>query len=131
MQPMQPRVALKQLEETPDWASFRKKAESFIDLDIVSGTGVKELNDIPSHFLDIKLEAYKILFIVTDSIYFHSRQSLPGYQALISTGDGDCLFNLVSILLYGSEEYSHYLRLSSVIHAVHHFDHYLNMVCII
>lgn len=56
---MQPLVALKQLEETPDWVCLKQKAvdmESLVDLDIVSGTSVKKLDDIPSHFLDIKLE---------------------------------------------------------------------------
>ena len=56
---MQPPVALKQLTETPDWICLKQMAlnmESLIDLDIVSCTDVKEFDDIPSHFLDIKLE---------------------------------------------------------------------------
>ena len=56
---MEPLVALKWLEETPDWVSFKQKAldmESLVDLHIISGTSVKELDDIPSHFLDVKLE---------------------------------------------------------------------------
>ena len=57
MQPVEPLVALKQCEETPDWVYFKQKAldmESLIDLHIISGTSVKEL-DTPSHFMD-KLE---------------------------------------------------------------------------
>ena len=56
---MEPLVALKQLEDTEDWVCFKQKAldvESLVDLDIISNTSVKELDDIPSHFLDIKLE---------------------------------------------------------------------------
>ena len=51
----------------------------------------------------------------------------------MSTGDGDCLFNSVSILKYGSRGvgYSHHLHLASIVHAIHHFDHYLDMVCTI
>ena len=59
MQPVEPLVALKRLEETPDWVCFKQKAldmESLVDLHIISGTSVKELDDIPSHFLDVKLE---------------------------------------------------------------------------
>ena len=56
---MQPRDALKRLEETSDWVSLQRKAmevESLVDLDIVSGRDVKTLDNIPSYFLDIKLE---------------------------------------------------------------------------
>ena len=59
----------------------------------------------------------------------HAKDKIPsGFQALHATGDGNCLFNSASILLFGSEGYSVHLRLSTVIHAVDHFDHYLKMV---
>lgn len=56
---MQPCDALKRLEETSDWVSLQRKAmevESLVDFDSVSGRDVKTLDNIPSYFLDIKLE---------------------------------------------------------------------------
>ena len=64
----------------------------------------------------------------------HRRQDLTGnkipkgYQALMSSADGNCLFNSVSILLFGSEERAFQLRMASVLHAVEHFNHYVKMV---
>ena len=52
-----------------------------------------------------------------------------GFYALLSTADGNCFFNSISILLYGTEERSKYLRLAAVIHAVAHYEHYIKMVC--
>ena len=49
------------------------------------------------------------------------------FQALVSTGDGNCFFNSVSILI--NENLATSLRLASVLHAVGHFHHYLTMVC--
>lgn len=47
-----------------------------------------------------------------------------------STGDGNCLYNSVSILLFGEETKAELLRLSSVIHAIDHFGLYLKKVAI-
>ena len=47
---------------------------------------------------------------------------------LLYTGDGNCLFNSLSIILFGKEDMAVHLRLSSVLHAVNHFNHYLAMV---
>ena len=44
------------------------------------------------------------------------------------TGDGNCLFNGVSTLLYGSESFSLHLGLATTLHTVKHIDHYLEMV---
>jgi hypothetical protein len=51
------------------------------------------------------------------------------FQALVSTGDGNCLFNSMSILLNGTEGIAQNLRLASVLHGVEHFHHLLTMVC--
>lgn len=45
-----------------------------------------------------------------------------------STGNGNCLYNSVSILLSGNEFDADLLRLSSVINAVDHFSLYLTKV---
>ena len=45
-----------------------------------------------------------------------------------STGDGNCLYNSVSILLSGNELDADLLRLSSVINAVDHFSLYVTKV---
>ena len=57
-----------------------------------------------------------------------SRKSPEGFTALVSTGDGNCMYNSVSILFHGSERCAAHLRLLSVIHALDHFDHYVTMV---
>lgn len=44
------------------------------------------------------------------------------------TGNGNCLYNSVSILLSGHELDADLLRLSSVINAVDHFNLYLTKV---
>lgn len=45
-----------------------------------------------------------------------------------SSGNGNCLYNSVSVLLFGDEIEADLLRLSSVVHAVEDFDHYLTKV---
>ena len=57
-----------------------------------------------------------------------SRKAPDGYTALASSGDGNCMYNSVCILLFGSERYAAHLRLLCAIHAVDHFDHYLTTV---
>ena len=49
----------------------------------------------------------------------------------MSSPDGNCLYNSVSIALFGSEAHSVELRLSAIHHAVYHYDHYVEMVCIL
>ena len=51
-----------------------------------------------------------------------------GYALVQSTGDGNCLFNSVSIGLIGDESLGTSLRLMAVLHAVQHFDHYMEAV---
>lgn len=46
----------------------------------------------------------------------------------VSTGEGDCLFCTVSLLLFGSEGHQKDLRFAAVHYAILHFDHYLQMV---
>lgn len=53
-----------------------------------------------------------------------------GLLPLKTTGDGNCLFNAASIALTGSENSSITFRLSGVLHAVQHFDHYKTIVSI-
>ena len=50
------------------------------------------------------------------------------FIALKATGDGNCLYNSVSILLFGNEEQAVLLRLASVEYAISHFKHYMEMV---
>lgn len=68
---------------------------------------------------------------------FNRRQSqlaskLPaGFCPIMSTPGGNCLYSSVSIALFGSEAHSVELRLSAIHHAVYHYDHYVEMVCIL
>ena len=57
------------------------------------------------------------------------KKQLPAaYTPCIASAEGDCLFCSVSIALFGSEQYHAHVRLAAVFHAVHHVDHYLEMV---
>ena len=51
---------------------------------------------------------------------------MPG----ISSGEGDCLFCSISVLLFGNEKHSKDLRFASMQYALKQFDHYFQMVCI-
>ena len=58
-----------------------------------------------------------------------AREKNPaGYQALLASADGNCLFNSISILLFGDERYASHLRLATIIQAVDHYNHYVKMV---
>ena len=50
------------------------------------------------------------------------------FQALVSTGDGNCFYNSMSILLSGNEQLASHMRLASILHAIEHFHHYLATV---
>ena len=50
---------------------------------------------------------------------------------LIASANGNCLYNAISILLFGDEEQAVLLRLASVEYAIGHFMHYMEMVSII
>ena len=52
-----------------------------------------------------------------------------GYYAGRTTGNGDCLYNSVSLALFGHELCKDAIRLASVLHTIDHFDHYVQMVC--
>ena len=70
-----------------------------------------------------------ILEIVFSFLLLIYRQKSPdGFAALAATGDGNCMYNSVSILMFGSEGYAAHLRLLSAIHALDPFDHYLTTV---
>ena len=43
----------------------------------------------------------------------------------VSTGEGDCLFCAVSLLLFGSEGHQKDLQFAAVHYAILHVDHYL------
>ena len=47
---------------------------------------------------------------------------------LITTGDGNCLFNAVSRLLVGHEGIAKSLRLAATLHAAKHAMHYVQAV---
>ena len=56
-------------------------------------------------------------------------KNLPaGMQPIVSTGDGDCLFNSVGIALYGTEEMAPVLRLGSILAAIDHVQHFVEDV---
>lgn len=50
------------------------------------------------------------------------------FTPLTATGNGNCLYNAISILLFGNEEQAALLRLLSVEYVIGHFIHYVKMV---
>ena len=50
------------------------------------------------------------------------------FHALKCTMGGNALYNAVSILLYGTEEFALQLRLATIVHSIQHMEHYLDMV---
>ena len=60
---------------------------------------------------------------------FTALKEVPaGYFPGKATGDGNCFYNSVSLLLHGSEELASWLRLGSAVWAALHLQHYLQAV---
>ena len=56
-------------------------------------------------------------------------KGLPqGKFPIMSTGNGDCLFNSVGIALFGTEDVAPILRLGSIQAAMQHVDHFVGDV---
>ena len=96
-----------------------------IDMQHMATSGcAKKLNDISLHFIDPKFvivtrHALKNIHncYLLSSMQERAGDKIPdGFYALLSTADGNCFFNSISILLYGTEEQSKYLHLQAVIH---------------
>ena len=51
-------------------------------------------------------------------MYYRTGSLPPNLQAYESTGNGDCLFNSVSLALFGNERYAYRLRLAAVCDAI-------------
>ena len=62
--------------------------------------------------------------------YFSEQKSLPDdFQAYESSRNGDCLFNSVSLALFGNEHYANRLRLAAVVDGITNSKVYIK-VCI-
>lgn len=60
-----------------------------------------------------------------------TRERIPSeFTALKCSKDGNSLYNAVSILLYGTEDFSLHLRLAVIVHSAEHIEHYIEMVYI-
>ena len=57
-----------------------------------------------------------------------SKRIPAGYRVIKSTGDGNCLFNSISIAINRDESLGPALRILTVLHGIAHFQHYLQMV---
>lgn len=57
------------------------------------------------------------------------KNGLAHMEPLLSTGDGNCLFNSISFLICGSEELSILLRALSFIYAVVNLERVEQWVC--
>jgi hypothetical protein len=127
------------LSSIDDWVKFKKALTRFeVKPDDLIQPGRACLKDVPLSLLDIRSATNMTVFQKLDlSIYksiYNRRQSqlgskLPtGFCPIMSTPDGNCLYNSVSVALFGSEARSVELRLSAIDHAVYHYDHYVEMV---
>ena len=57
------------------------------------------------------------------------QNKLPGgFMPALTTSNGDCLFDSVSVCLFGTCVHELLLRFSAVVQGVTHFDHYVELV---
>lgn len=131
---MTPQEALDSLYNAEDWhamLSSANQASVAVDLSFLNSQEIKNFTEIPSSFVDDRCFSYLASLYNPPCpfiVYSLSDQVPQGYKALLSTGNGNCLFNSISTLLFGNEDSALELRLASVLHAINHLDHYLGMV---
>ena len=68
------------------------------------------------------------IYTTNHSVHCFHRIQKDGFVVMTAGDDGNTLFNAVSMLLYSSEENASHLRLTTIIHAVNHLTHYVQMV---
>ncbi|XP_038069214.1 uncharacterized protein LOC119738399 [Patiria miniata] len=102
------------------------EALSWADLQVVC-------NDLMPHVID-KKEQINTNISLADfpASKVDERRSklarLPkNFAALYSTGDGDCLFHSLSVLVNGTEEATLFIRLAATVYGVCHASHYVSM----
>lgn len=126
------------LSSIDDWVKFKEILTRLeVKSDNLTQPGRACLKDVPLSLLDIRLAMILHALLKLDlslQIYIRRQSQLgsklpPGFCPIMSTPDGNCLYNSVSIALFGSEAHSVELRLSAIHHAVCHYDHYVEMVC--
>lgn len=88
------------------------------------------VNRMPGSILLFKLTCQCLLkHVCIYHLAKRLRECIPrGYALVESTGDENCLFNSVSIGLIGDTSLGTFLCLITVLHAVQHFDHYMEAV---
>lgn len=137
---MSPAEALSFIYNADSWPAFLSNVDSTVkrvDLNCLSDITQVKIGDLQKCFFDERYTLTVTLSVRTPHqrcIYSYSLMeqiSDPKLKALLSTGNGNCLYNSVSTLLFGDESYSLHLRLASVQHAVQHLAHYLTMVSIL
>ena len=144
--PIQALKLLKQLESNKLWVDFFIAAADIwqrgiiqriletltIPLDTVSGIAqdrrciiLRVVNSPPyTHMRKLAL----LHQFLTYSRFTALKEVPAGYFPGKATGDGNCFYNSVSLLLHGSEELASWLRLGSAVWAALHLQHYLQAV---
>ena len=139
-----PAEALHALQGHRSWKDFtdtvcvvKRKMDQMTRCILDDDLELKTSNEISRRFFDRRCEiSFCMIYTVLNFVFFFRRHQtlmkagvVPrGHYAGKSTANGDCLFNSVSLALFGNEIYKDALRLASVVHAVDHFDHYVEMV---
>ena len=98
--------------------SLSERASLSIDKVLVSAFSLQTLKS-----------CYLVSLNSSPSHRYMKMKDLPhGKCPIMSTGNGDCLFNSVGIALFGTEDVAPILRLGSIQAAMQHVDHFVGDV---
>eukprot|EP00794_Sanderia_malayensis_P004266 gene4266-4837_t len=103
------------------WESFLRKV-SKIDKNFVERCKIF----LSGHQDEFTMRTMPSSVSVIDELYNNLDIVPDGMQVLTATGNGDCLFNSVGKLLFGTEAVAPILRLVAVVGGIDHAEHFVN-----
>ncbi len=66
--------------------------------------------------------------IVKSLVCKHTKNAQSTFEAVKTTGDGSCLYNAVSIILFGNERFSQKLRIASIYTILKHEEYFAEIL---
>eukprot|EP00794_Sanderia_malayensis_P006816 gene6816-7585_t len=103
------------------WESFLKKV-SKIDKNFVERCKIF----LSGHQDEFTMRTMPSSVSVIDELYNNLDIVPDGMQVLTATGNGDCLFNSIGKLLFGTEAVAPILRLVAAVDGIDHAEHFVN-----
>eukprot|EP00794_Sanderia_malayensis_P001827 gene1827-2051_t len=103
------------------WESFLRKV-SKIDKNFVERCKIF----LSGHQDEFTMHTMPSSVSVIDELYNNLDIVPDGMQVLTATGNGDCLFNSVGKLLFGTEAVAPILRLVAAVDGIDHAEHFVN-----